>query len=158
VLAPEPSAKPARAARESSGPSVTSVLGERPRAPWHPLPLSELLILVGAVATVIGLQRGSVYGRAPLFAGLAAVGIGTIEVTLREHLSGYRSHATLLSVIPVLALDTALVLVIALFARVPRGELLLLLLAIDLALFVPLFKYLRARFLDARHARALEQR
>ena len=60
-------------------------VGERPQAPWHPLPLSELLILVGAVGTVVGLSRGE-SGIPVLFAGLVAVLIGTVEVTLREHL------------------------------------------------------------------------
>src|SRR5205807_336787 len=49
---------------------------ERPQAPWHPLPLSELLILVGAIGTVVGLQRGISRGAAPLLAGLAAVVVG----------------------------------------------------------------------------------
>ena len=59
-------------------------VGERPQAPWHPLPLSELLILVGAVATIIGFSRarsgGFSSGGPTLIAGLVAVGIGTIEV------------------------------------------------------------------------------
>ena len=77
-----------------------SAAGERPRPPWYPLPLSELLILVGAIGTVVGLRRGISHGGPVLFAGLAAVMIGTIEVTLREHLSGYRSHALILALLP----------------------------------------------------------
>lgn len=129
-------------------------VGERPPSPWHPWPLSELLILVGAVGTIIGLQRmsgggGISSGGPALFAGLAAVALGTFEVTLREHRAGYRSHAILLSLLPVLVFDTAVVLLVSAFTTVPRlfnvG-----LLAVDVALFALLFKLWRARFLDAR--------
>jgi hypothetical protein len=130
--------------------------GERPQAPWHPLPLSELLILVGAIVVVIGLRNGVSNAGATTLAGLAAVAIGTIEVTLREHLSGYRSHTVLLALLPVLIFHSLTLLAVSAFATPPRlanvG-----LLAIDMALFVFLFKLLRARFLDARHARVLRE-
>ncbi len=128
-------------------------VGPRPQSPWHPLPLSELLILVGAIATVIGLKRassGGISGGGPaLFAGLAAVAVGTFEVAWREHRAGYRSHALLLAFLPVLIFHSAVVLGLSAFTTVPRlinvG-----LLAIDLALYAVLFKLLRARFLAAR--------
>jgi hypothetical protein len=128
-------------------------VGPRPQSPWHPLPLSELLILVGAIATVIGLKRassGGISGGGPaLFAGLGAVALGTFEVAWREHRAGYRSHAMLLAFLPVLIFHSAVVLGLSAFTTVPRlvnvG-----LLAIDLALFAVLFKLLRARFLTAR--------
>jgi len=124
-------------------------VGERPPAPWHPLPLSELLILVGAIGAVVGLSRGISHGAAPLIAGLVAVVIGTLEVTLREHLSGYRSHTIMLAVLPVIVLDTALVLLVTPFGTGVR----LALLVLDVALFALLYKLLRARFLDARRER-----
>jgi hypothetical protein len=130
------------------------VLGERPRAPWYPVPLSEILILVGAIGTIVGLRRGGSYGTAPLVAGLVAVGLGTLEVTVREHFSGYRSHAILLALVPVLLLHTVVVLGYSKFGAVP-AFLTLALLPLDAALFVFLFKLLRARFLEARHRRAL---
>jgi hypothetical protein len=129
-------------------------VGERPPSPWHPWPLSELLILVGAVGTIVGLRRlsgggGISSGGPALFAGLGAVALGTFEVTLREHRAGYRSHTLLLSLLPVLVFDTAVVLLVSAFTTVPRifnvG-----LLAVDVALFAFLFKLWRARFLDAR--------
>lgn len=135
-------------------------MGERPQAPWHPWPLSELLILVGAIGTIIGLQRASQGGLSSggpvLFAGLAAVALGTIEVTLREHRAGYRSHTLILAFLPVLIFDTVVVLTVSAFTTVPRlfsiG-----LLAVDAALFVALFKLWRARFLEAR-ARVISRR
>jgi hypothetical protein len=124
-------------------------VGQRPPAPWHPLPLSELLIVVGAVGAVVGLSRGISHGGAPLIAGLAAVAIGTVEVTLREHLSGYRSHTIILAMLPVIVLDSVLVLLVAPFGTGLRLAMLLL----DVVVFALLYKLLRARFLDARRER-----
>src|SRR5207248_3828483 len=92
-----------------------SAPGERPRPPWYPLPLSELLILVGAIGTVIGLRRGVSHGGPVLFAGLAAVIVGTVEVTLREHLGGYRSHTIILALLPTIVFHSAVALVVAAF-------------------------------------------
>ena len=126
-------------------------MGQRPPPPWHPLPLSELLILFGAIGTVVGFSRGISNGGAALFVGLAAVVIGTVEVMLREHLSGYRSHTLILAALPVIVLDAVLVLLIGRFTTTLK----LALVAIDVPLFVVLFKLLRARFLGARRERVL---
>jgi hypothetical protein len=122
--------------------------GERPRPPWYPLPLSELLILVGAIGTVVGFSRGA-GGRPVLFAGIGAVVLGTIEFTVREHLGGYRSHTILLAFIPTVVLHTVLALVLAVLGA-PAVVAGFAPLIVDGALFVFLFKLLRARFLDAR--------
>jgi hypothetical protein len=127
-------------------------LGERPQAPWHPLPLSELLILIGAIGVVIGLGRGISHGVAPLSAGIAAVLIGTVEVTLREHLSGYRSHTVMLALLPVIVFDVGVILIVAALTRVPKGLNVGLLLP-DAVLGTLLYKLLRARYLNARRER-----
>jgi hypothetical protein len=128
-------------------------MGERPPAPWHPLPLSELLILIGAIAVIVALVRGPERNVALLIAGLVAVAIGTVEVTVREHLSGYRSHTIVLSVLPVIVLDSAVALVVAPFTT----GLKLALLAVDAAIVVFLYRLLRARFLDARRERVFSE-
>jgi hypothetical protein len=129
---------------------------ERPQAPWHPLPLSELLILVGAVATIVGVKRlnhGGVANAGPtLIAGVAAVAIGTVEVTLREHLSGFRAHTLLLALIPTIVFHTLAILLLSAFVTVPRWVNIPVL-ALDGALFAFLYKLLRARFIDARRER-----
>jgi hypothetical protein len=127
-------------------------VGERPQAPWHPLPLSELLILVGAIGTIIGIRRGISHGGRVLIAGLAAVVIGTVEVSLREHLSGYRSHTIMLALLPVIALHSIVVLGLAAITTVPP-IVNVAMLAVDGAIFAFLYKLLRARFLDARRER-----
>ena len=143
----------ARSRRPSVGEGLKDMVpvGHRPPPPWHPLPLSELLILFGAIGTVVGLKRGLPNGDAPLFVGLAAVLIGTVEVMLREHLSGYRSHTLTLAAIPVIVLDVVLVLLISPFTTTLK----LALVAIDVPLFLLLFKLLRTRFLGARRERVL---
>jgi hypothetical protein len=158
-----PRADRAGSRRRGAPPRPGSVLtdrlavGERPRAPWHPLPLSELLILIGAIGTVVGLLRGE-SGIVLMVAGLGAVLIGTVEVTLREHLSGYRSHTILLAVIPAIVFHTAVVLLVLAFSgHVPRW-LNVVLLPIDAAVFAVCFKLLRARFVDARRERTFAGR
>jgi hypothetical protein len=152
----------AAARRKPPASPTAPTYGERPRAPWHPLPISELLILVGAIVVVLGMRRLDVKnpeisrGGATLIAGIATVAIGTIEVTLREHRSGYRSHTVMLSLLPVLVFDSVVVLVVSAFTTAPR-LMSLGLIAVDIVLFVFLFRLLRARFLDARHARVLKE-
>lgn len=157
-------ASPSRAAARRKPPAspTAPTYGERPRAPWHPLPISELLILVGAIVAILGVRRLDLKnpeissGGATLIAGIATVAIGTIEVTLREHRSGYRSHTTMLALLPILAFDSLVVLLVSAFTTAPR-LMSLGLIALDLVLFVFLFRVLRARFLDARHARVLRE-
>jgi len=153
--APRPTTRaPTRGSRRRSvGEGLKDLVpvGQRPPPPWHPLPLSELLILFGAIGTVVGFSRGISNGGAALFVGLAAVVIGTVEVMLREHLSGYRSHTLILAALPVIVLDAVLVLLIGRFTTTLK----LALVAIDVPLFVLLFKLLRTRFLGARRERVL---
>jgi hypothetical protein len=145
-----------RAARDAGRPRAPgTAFGERPHSPWHPLPLSELLILAGAIATAIGFAHNFA-GAKLLLAGIAAVALGTIEVTLREHRAGFRSHTLLLSVLPVVAMHSTIVLVVSAFTTAPAA-LSAGLLVLDVAVFAVLFKTLRASFLDAR-ARAVARR
>jgi hypothetical protein len=136
-------------------------VGERPQAPWHPLPLSELLILVGAIGAAVGLIRlshgGISHGGPALLAGIAAVLIGTVEVTLREHLSGYRSHTLLLTLLLLLVFHSATILIVSSLTTVPK-LLNVVLLIVDVGLGTVLFRLLRARFLDARRERVFAGR
>jgi hypothetical protein len=124
-------------------------LGERPQAPWHPLPLSEILILVGIVGVVVGLSRTT---PATAIAGVGAVLLGTAEVSWREHRGGFRSHTLLLALLPTVAFHSAVVLLLSAFLSVPRAVNFALL-PVDFALALVLFKLLRARFEDARRER-----
>jgi hypothetical protein len=131
-------------------------LGERPEAPWHPVPISELLILIGAIATAIGASKLSGHsssGAPTLVAGIAAVLIGTIEFSLREHRSGYRSHTIMLSLLPTVVVFTGSLLIISAFVSPVPVALKIAPLALALPLFAVLYKVLRARFADARRER-----
>ena len=67
---------------------------ERPEAPWGKAPLAELAILAGIICLAIGIF-GSHETMIGVGVGLAAV--GGMEVAIREHFAGYRSHTTLLA-------------------------------------------------------------
>ncbi len=67
---------------------------ERPPAPWGNAPLAELVILAGIVALAIGVFDGN---PTAIGVGIALAGLGGLEVSIREHFAGYRSHTTLLA-------------------------------------------------------------
>jgi lysylphosphatidylglycerol synthetase-like protein (DUF2156 family) len=66
---------------------------ERPPAPWGNAPLAELVILAGIVSLAIGVIGGH---PTAIAVGVALAGLGGLEVAIREHFAGYRSHTTLL--------------------------------------------------------------
>jgi hypothetical protein len=118
--------------------------GERPESPFGGLPVSELAILVGIIAAVVGFLDG---GGAPLVVGLILCALGVVEITAREHFSGYRSHTALLAALPAVALEVALVVALG----EPKQRALLLLAVVPV--FAVLFWLLRRKFLAARQAR-----
>lgn len=138
-----PEGPPSRPHRDPGG------VGERPDAPWHPWPFSELLILVGAIATIIGFTTHST---SALFAGIGSVVIGTLEFTIREHLSGYRSHGALIAGVPTALVHGAIAF--GLYqAGAPRVTWVLVPVVVDVPLYWVLFKFLKSRFDDARRER-----
>jgi hypothetical protein len=68
--------------------------GERPPAPWGNAPLAELVILAGIVSLAIGVIGGN---PTAIGIGVALAGLGGLEVAIREHFAGYRSHTTMLA-------------------------------------------------------------
>ena len=110
-------------------------LEERPKAPWHPFPLIELSVLIGIVCIAVGFfSRDSPLGRTVLALGFALGALGGLDTAVREHFSGYRSHALLLSAFPAVA-----VAVVAAIAGAPR----VLVPALLVAVFVLAFGALR---------------
>lgn len=108
---------------------------ERPPAPWGSFPLAELTVLAGIVMLGIG-----VFGRHPTAIGIGVVlaGLGGLEVAVREHFAGYRSHTTLLA-------GTVFVLVVGgLFYL--AGLILAICLAVGAVAFVAAFIALRRAF------------
>lgn len=67
---------------------------ERPPAPWGNFPLAELTVLAGIVTLAIGAIGGH---PTAIGVGVVLAGLGGLEVSVREHFAGYRSHTTLLA-------------------------------------------------------------
>lgn len=67
---------------------------ERPPAPWGSFPLAELTVLAGIVMLAIGFVSKS---PTALGVGVVLGALGGLEVSVREHFAGYRSHTTLLA-------------------------------------------------------------
>jgi hypothetical protein len=96
------------------------------------------------VAAVVGFVEG---GGTPLIVGLVVCALGVVEVTAREHFSGYRSHAVLLAAIPAIAVEVGIVVLLG-----EPGQRALLLVAV-VPVFAVLFWLLRRKFASARQAR-----
>jgi hypothetical protein len=111
---------------------------ERPPAPWGSFPLSELTVLGGLVMLAIGIA-----GKSPTALGVGVVlaCIGGLEVSAREHFTGYRSHSTLLAgIVFVLVVGSLFYL---------AGLILAICLAIGAAAFLAAFFALRHAFRQA---------
>jgi hypothetical protein len=119
--------------------------GERPTSLFGGLPVSEFLILVGLIAVIVGFTQN---GGPALIVGLAVVALGVLEVTAREHFTGYRSHVLLLALFPTVALELVLVLLFG------GGRARIVLFAGVLIPFYAGFAWLlRDRYRKAHHAR-----
>jgi hypothetical protein len=101
-------------------------------------------IFAGAVGLIVGWIR---HGGAALIVGVVVCTLGVLEVTSREHFSGYRSHTTLLAAVPAVGLEVGVVALIG----APRQRLLLLLVIVPV--YAVVFWLLRKRFRSARQAR-----
>jgi len=108
---------------------------DRPPAPWGSFPLAELTILAGIVALVVGLFGG---GPTAIGIGVGLACLGGMEVAIREHLAGYRSHTTLLA-------GFVFVAVVALLFYA-AGQLLAVAIAIGAVAFLLTFISLRRLF------------
>jgi UDP-N-acetylmuramyl pentapeptide phosphotransferase/UDP-N-acetylglucosamine-1-phosphate transferase len=122
-------------------------VGERPPSPFGGLPISEIMIFAGIVATIVWFIAWAPTVNATLVVGLVVLALGVIEVTAREHFSGYRSHTTLLAALP------AFLVAIGLVALTGEKAGDAPLLAVAVPIFLLLFWPLRRRFQAARQAR-----
>lgn len=111
---------------------------DAPKAAWAPFPLGELAILAGIVLIVVGFSLGGDRAGRLLVLGFSLVSVAGLELAIREHLAGYRSHSTLLGG------ATAILLVLPLFflTSVPYEVLLVL----GVVFFATAFQALRTLF------------
>lgn len=119
--------QPAAAAESSAETPSTGVRDDEPRVrsarrtpgddgspapPWGSFPLSELVIVVALVMLVAGFFAGPPRGGILLGTGLALGSLAGLELAVREHFSGYRSHTILLGGAVGMGLVAVLLLVV----------------------------------------------
>ena len=98
--APEP--KPA-ASSQASERKRAAAEDTRPPAPWGSFPLVELCILGGLLLLIAGLVIGGNQGALAVGVGIGLAALGGLELSIREHFGGYRSHSSLLAGVPAIA-------------------------------------------------------
>jgi|SRR6476660_2177002 hypothetical protein len=135
---PAPTAAPPPARRPGAPVDHRARMGEAPKAPWSPFPLVELAVLLGLVLIVLAFVTGGPRRGVLLGGGVALVTVAGLELAIREHFSGFRSHSTLLAGACAVAVDLPLYVLTAL----PQ-ELLLVAAALAFGVAFPL---LRAAF------------
>jgi hypothetical protein len=74
-----------------------SSIDERPPAPWGSFPLSELTIFIGIVLIIAGFFVSGPRGPIVSVSGLVLGSLGGLEISIREHFAGFRSHSLLLA-------------------------------------------------------------
>ncbi len=70
---------------------------QRPRAPWGSFPLVEIVVAVALVMLALGLFVEGPQGSTLLVTGIALGALAGLELSIREHFGGYRSHTALLA-------------------------------------------------------------
>ena len=88
--APREPSLPARRRRAAN-------LDERPPAPWGNVPLVEFVVLAGIVALVVGFIAGGRTGTVLIAGGAILCSLAGLELAIREHFGGFRSHTFVLA-------------------------------------------------------------
>lgn len=81
----------------AEGPRRRAAQGEPPQALWGSFPLAEIVVFAALVFVVVGFVLGSERGAILIGVGLLTGSLAGLELALREHLAGYRSHTLVLS-------------------------------------------------------------
>ncbi len=105
VTPPEPLGAERRAAKPKGRVDrMIERADERPKPPWHPVPLVELSVLVGIVLLVVGfIKADTSNGRLAIGVGLVLASLAGLDTAAREHFAGFRSHSSLLAGLPAVA-------------------------------------------------------
>jgi hypothetical protein len=101
-------------------------------------------MLGGLAILVVGVARGRDEGAAMIGGGCLVLTLAVAEMCLREHFTGFKSHALLLAFLPVLAAHAAVYLLVSDTWRGPVA------LAVDAGAFAVLAIALRRTFCAAR--------
>jgi hypothetical protein len=110
---------------------------ERPAAPWGSFPLVELCVLLALVIGVAGFVTGGSRGGVMLAAAAVLGSLAGLELAVREHIAGFKSHTTLLATAP-----AVVAMGICFFGGAPQWAML----AAGVFIFVTAFYLLREVF------------
>ncbi|MBA2763194.1 MAG: hypothetical protein H0U42_00710 [Thermoleophilaceae bacterium] len=104
---------------EEKGPArrrrpLTKLLDDRPQPLWGSAPISEIVVVVGAIVLVISLFRGPAEGEGGIVIGIGLCLLAVLEFTVREHFSGFRSHSLVLALLLTAGIHTIVVYVLRL--------------------------------------------
>jgi hypothetical protein len=69
----------------------------RPPAPWDPFPLVEIVVLLALILLVAGFFVHGSRGPTMIIAGVTLGMLAGLELSIREHFAGYKSHTTVLA-------------------------------------------------------------
>src|SRR3954463_1661586 len=96
---PEGSTRAERdARREAAAVAPRRKTREAPPAPWGSFPLTEIVILLALIFGIVGFIRFEHQsGKVMVAAAMCLGSLGGLEVSIREHFAGYRSHTSLLA-------------------------------------------------------------
>lgn len=94
---PEPEAATRSVAKPAPPVTRKPIDDQRPPAPWGSFPLVELVVAVALVMLVAALVVDGARSTALLATGLALGSLAGLELSIREHFGGYRSHTALLA-------------------------------------------------------------
>lgn len=133
----EPPRAPAPPRRAVADPGRRARLEDAPRPPWHPVPLTELCILVGMIVLAAAFLGGGPTALLVGF-GLVLVVAATGELALREHLAGYRSHSALIAGLAAILIAAP----VAALARPPKA----IVLGLGAVIFLVVFQLMRELF------------
>jgi hypothetical protein len=93
-----------RSAAAASGPRTAPTrrrgrpsIDERPPAPWGKFPLVEIVVLLALILFGASFFVHGTRSVVMLTAGLALGSLAGLELSIREHFAGYRSHTTILA-------------------------------------------------------------
>jgi hypothetical protein len=139
-------ARQRRAEAVRSGAPRRSAYGRRgssepPPAPWGSFPLSEFVVLLALVLGVVGAITWGDRGKLMLVTAMALGSLAGLEVSIREHFAGYRSHTTLLAVSA-----AVIVMFVTAFAAGPGGIPYPLVVGLGVFVFVAAFWALQGVF------------
>ena len=99
-VAPEAQPQPVN---QTAARKIAASKDERPPAPWGSFPLVEVCVLIGIVLVIGGFIAGGERGGLAIGVGIGLAGLGGLELAIREHFAGFRSHSTLLAGVPAIA-------------------------------------------------------